>query len=48
MNNLKNYIVDVNKYFKDVLKVEFENIKMKVEYKEKNVLTASDSIQFWN
>jgi hypothetical protein len=32
LNNLKNYIVDFNKY------IESENIKMKLKYEEKNVV----------
>ena len=36
VNNLKNYIGNFNKYVEEVLKVEIENIKMKMKDKEKN------------
>ena len=44
VNNLKNYIVNFNKYVEEVLKVEIENIKKKMEDKEKNDIIENNII----
>ena len=44
VNNLKNYIGNFNKYVEEVLKVEIENIKMKMEDKEKNEVIPNNNI----